>query len=217
VTHPPGFAEIKRVLPHRYPMLLVDRVVEIEPGIRLTARKAVSGNEPWYRDLADDTPATGYAYPPTLLVESWCQAAGLLAASEPTWDLAGDPTNEPPGGLTGEPPRNPASGLDRQDVPTGRVLLIGAITGIRFTGDVFPGDLVEHRVRLVRSVGDTAIFEGESLVDGRTVVEVERVVVALRPAAELAGATQPPRAELAGATQPPRAELAGTAQPALTG
>lgn len=160
MTRPLGFDEIKRVLPHRYPMLLVDRVVEVEPGVRLTARKAVSGNEPWYRDLADDTPATGYAYPPTLLVESWCQAAGLLAASDP-------------------------AGLD---APAGRVLLIGAMTGIRFTAEVFPGDLVEHRVRLVRSVGDTAIFEGESLVDGRTVLEVERVVVAMRPAAELTGA-----------------------------
>ncbi|HET8680773.1 MAG TPA: beta-hydroxyacyl-ACP dehydratase [Micromonosporaceae bacterium] len=170
MTRPLGFDEIKRVLPHRYPMLLVDRVVEVEPGVRLTARKAVSGNEPWYRDLADDTPATGYAYPPTLLVESWCQAAGLLAASDP----AGPP--------------DPASDPAGLDAPAGRVLLIGAMTGIRFTAEVFPGDLVEHRVRLVRSVGDTAIFEGESLVDGRTVLEVERVVVAMRPAAELTGA-----------------------------
>ncbi|CAM5265594.1 hypothetical protein SCALM49S_01164 [Streptomyces californicus] len=42
---------IKQVLPHRYPMLLVDRVDELVPGERLTARKAVTANEPWYQDL----------------------------------------------------------------------------------------------------------------------------------------------------------------------
>jgi 3-hydroxyacyl-[acyl-carrier-protein] dehydratase len=41
-------AEIKRLLPHRYPMLLVDRVLEAVPGESLVATKAVTSNEPWY-------------------------------------------------------------------------------------------------------------------------------------------------------------------------
>ncbi|MFI9010691.1 3-hydroxyacyl-ACP dehydratase FabZ family protein [Actinosynnema sp. NPDC053489] len=68
------------VLPHRYPMLLVDRVVDLVPGESLTALKAVTANEPCY---AEDGPGD---YPATLLVESWCQAAVLLSS----WDRPAD-------------------------------------------------------------------------------------------------------------------------------
>lgn len=67
-------SDILRVLPHRHPMLLVDRVVDVTPGESLTALKAVSANEPWHR-APDD-------FPPTLLLESWCQAAVLLSSWE---------------------------------------------------------------------------------------------------------------------------------------
>lgn len=66
-------ADILRRLPHRYPVLLVDRVVQVVPGESLTALKAVSANEPWH---------TAGDFPSTLLLESWCQAAVLLSS----WD-----------------------------------------------------------------------------------------------------------------------------------
>jgi 3-hydroxyacyl-[acyl-carrier-protein] dehydratase len=146
--------EIKRVLPHRYPMLLIDRVVEIEGRERLTAIKAVSGNEPWYRALGDARTDEEHAYPQPLLVESFGQAAAVLAA----WDQ-----------------RNP-------DVLAGQVMLFGSMTGVRFHGRVLPGDVLEHRVRAVRYLSDAAIFEGETLVGSSPVLEVERVVMAMRPA-----------------------------------
>lgn len=148
-------ARIAEILPHRFPMLLVDRVTELEPGRGLTALKAVTVNEPWYREL----PA-GHGYPAVLLIESWCQAAGVLAA----WDSP-----------------NP-------DVLSGQVMLFGSMSGIRFHGEVLPGDVVEHHVRLVRALSDTVIFEGESLVAGRRVLEAERVVMAMRPAEVLSAA-----------------------------
>ncbi|WP_405981149.1 SDR family oxidoreductase [Streptomyces sp. NBC_00158] len=61
-------------------MLLVDRVTELVPGERLTALKAVTCDEPRYADLAPDADEAGHGYPRTLLIESWCQAAGVLAA-----------------------------------------------------------------------------------------------------------------------------------------
>ncbi|GGQ06520.1 3-hydroxyacyl-ACP dehydratase FabZ family protein [Streptosporangium pseudovulgare] len=149
-----GLADIKRVLPHRYPMLLVDRVTDLVPGVGLTAYKAVTANEPWYRDLADDADP---AYPRTLLVESWCQAAGVLVA----W---------------AEP--NP-------DVLSGQVMLFGGMADIEFSAPVLPGDVLEHRVRLMRALSDTVLFEGESLVGGEPVLRVGRVVMAMRPAEEL--------------------------------
>jgi 3-hydroxyacyl-[acyl-carrier-protein] dehydratase len=65
-----GQAEIRRLLPHRYPMLLVDRVRVVEPGVRLVAEKAVTAAEPWFGD----------GYPRVLVAESWAQSAGVLAA-----------------------------------------------------------------------------------------------------------------------------------------
>ncbi|WP_326559274.1 3-hydroxyacyl-ACP dehydratase FabZ family protein [Micromonospora sp. NBC_01796] len=65
-------------LAHRYPMLLIDRVVTIEPGNRIVAVKAVTRNEPWYAGTALDSDERRVAYPRTLLLESWVQAAGLL-------------------------------------------------------------------------------------------------------------------------------------------
>jgi 3-hydroxyacyl-[acyl-carrier-protein] dehydratase len=147
-------AELRRLLPHRYPMLLVDRVVDVEPGRRLGAVKAVTVNEPCFAGLPDDAV---FDYPPTLLVESWGQAAGILAMlSHP------DP-----------------------DSLAGQVMLAGAMTGIAFHGPVTPGTLVRHEVRVERVFSDTVIFAGESTVDGDVVMTLARMVMAFRPAGAL--------------------------------
>ncbi len=41
--------EIKKILPHRYPFLLIDRVIDVEPGVSATARKCVTANEPFFQ------------------------------------------------------------------------------------------------------------------------------------------------------------------------
>ena len=41
--------QIKEILPHRYPFLLVDRITHLEPGVRATGRKCVSGNEAFFQ------------------------------------------------------------------------------------------------------------------------------------------------------------------------
>jgi 3-hydroxyacyl-[acyl-carrier-protein] dehydratase len=84
-------ADIKRLLPHRYPMLLIDRIVDAKPGESLSALKAVTCNEPCYAEVPD---GSDHAYPATLLAESWCQAAGvLICLGEPNPDvLAGKVT-----------------------------------------------------------------------------------------------------------------------------
>ncbi|MDJ0382294.1 3-hydroxyacyl-ACP dehydratase FabZ family protein [Streptomyces sp. G-G2] len=66
------------LLPHRYPMLLVDRVLELLPGEYIRAVKAVTHNEPWYQGMSPGSPLD---YPPSLLIESWGQTAGLLASA----------------------------------------------------------------------------------------------------------------------------------------
>lgn len=67
--------EVIAKLPHRYPFLLVDRVLEYTPGERLTAVKNVSINEPFFNGHFPDQPVM----PGVLILESMAQAAGILA------------------------------------------------------------------------------------------------------------------------------------------
>lgn len=75
--------EIKRRLPHRYPFLLVDRVLEIEEGQRCKALKNVTGNEFFFQGHFPGNPV----FPGVLIIEAMAQAAGLAAyALEPNAD-----------------------------------------------------------------------------------------------------------------------------------
>ena len=66
--------EIRTRLPHRYPFLLVDRVVLVEPGERIEAYKNLTINEPFF-----DGHFPGKAvFPGVLLLEAMAQAAGIL-------------------------------------------------------------------------------------------------------------------------------------------
>lgn len=76
-------ARILKALPHRYPMLLVDRVAELKKGEEITAIKAVSFNESFFQGHFPGRPIM----PGVLQVEALAQAAGILAVE--TLDLAG--------------------------------------------------------------------------------------------------------------------------------
>lgn len=65
---------IKKALPHRYPFLLVDRVVEIEPGKRIKALKNVTVNEPFFQGHFPTQPVM----PGVLILEAMAQAGGIM-------------------------------------------------------------------------------------------------------------------------------------------
>jgi len=67
--------EIRKYLPHRYPFLMIDRIVEFEPGKRVVAIKNVSINEPYFLGHFPVQPV----FPGVLIVEAMAQAAGFLA------------------------------------------------------------------------------------------------------------------------------------------
>ncbi|MDH3343222.1 MAG: 3-hydroxyacyl-ACP dehydratase FabZ [Gammaproteobacteria bacterium] len=79
--------EIRRFLPHRYPFLLIDRVLDCVPGETLTAIKNVSVNEPFFTGHFPETPIM----PGVLIIEALAQATGLLGfktmSEEPSDDL----------------------------------------------------------------------------------------------------------------------------------
>jgi len=66
--------EIREHLPHRYPFLLVDRVVALEPGVSIVAYKNVTINEPFFDGHFPDQPIM----PGVLIIEAMAQAAGIL-------------------------------------------------------------------------------------------------------------------------------------------
>jgi 3-hydroxyacyl-[acyl-carrier-protein] dehydratase len=66
---------ILRKLPHRYPFLLVDRVLEIEKGVRIKALKNVTMNEPFFQGHFPARPVM----PGVLMLEALAQAAALLS------------------------------------------------------------------------------------------------------------------------------------------
>ena len=69
--------EIKRVLPHRYPFLLIDKVLKLEPGQSILAQKNVSVNEPFFQGHFPEFAVM----PGVLIVEAMAQAAGIFMLS----------------------------------------------------------------------------------------------------------------------------------------
>ncbi|WP_257461305.1 3-hydroxyacyl-ACP dehydratase FabZ [Archangium lipolyticum] len=67
--------EIQQLLPHRYPFLLVDRVVEIVPGQKITAYKNVTMNEPFFNGHFPGHPVM----PGVLILEAMAQVSAILA------------------------------------------------------------------------------------------------------------------------------------------
>ena len=67
--------EIQNLLPHRYPFLLIDRVVEFHEGQSLTGIKNVTVNEPFFQGHFPEKPVM----PGVLILEALAQATGLLA------------------------------------------------------------------------------------------------------------------------------------------
>jgi 3-hydroxyacyl-[acyl-carrier-protein] dehydratase len=163
-------AGIRALLPHRHPMLLSDRVEEVAPGESLAAVKAISGCEPCYRDLPDDCPAHRYAYPVSLLIESFGQAAAVL------WLLSR------PGGET-----------------AGRLPMFVAARDCRLEHPVYPGDVVRHRVRLEHGAGSAALATGESWVGARRVATFGSMMAVVRAADDVlagSGAAAPGGSQL---------------------
>ena len=77
---PLGAAEIRDLIPHRYPFLLVDRIEELEPGVRAVGVKNVTQNEPFFEGHFPDHPVM----PGVLIVEAMAQvgAVGVMAGGE---------------------------------------------------------------------------------------------------------------------------------------
>jgi 3-hydroxyacyl-[acyl-carrier-protein] dehydratase len=79
LTLPLDYADIERILPHRYPFLLVDRIVELEVDKRIVGIKNVSRNERYLSPSANGSPVL----PPTILTEVVAQVGAIMILAKP--------------------------------------------------------------------------------------------------------------------------------------
>ncbi|HEV2371950.1 MAG TPA: hypothetical protein VGS19_07270 [Streptosporangiaceae bacterium] len=141
-------AQIRDLLPHRYPMLLLDRVEAMVPGESLEAVKVISGCEPCYDGLPDN-----YAFPTSLLIESFGQAAAVL------WLLS----------------------RQQGQRPAGELPMFVAARNCQLTRPVYPGDVVRHRVRLDQAVDGAAFASGDSRTGDHQVAVFASMMAVTRP------------------------------------
>lgn len=67
--------EIQNTLPHRYPFLMIDRIIELEPNVKAVGLKNVTINEPYFQGHFPGQPIM----PGVLIIEAMAQVAGILA------------------------------------------------------------------------------------------------------------------------------------------
>jgi 3-hydroxyacyl-[acyl-carrier-protein] dehydratase len=67
--------EIQKMLPHRYPFLLIDRILDIEPNVKAIGIKNVTINEPFFQGHFPDHPIM----PGVLIIEAMAQVSGILS------------------------------------------------------------------------------------------------------------------------------------------
>ncbi|WP_433598084.1 3-hydroxyacyl-ACP dehydratase FabZ family protein [Nocardia sp. CA-135953] len=151
-------SDIRSLLPHRHPILLVDRVLSYAEGERIETIKAISGAEPCYADLPENAPQAAFRYPETLLVESFAQSGALL------WL---------------------ASTRDRGETLDG-VGMVAVLSDCVFEMLVYPGDVVRHEVVLERVLGNNVVFSGAIHGAHGRVATIDSVIAAFRPGETLA-------------------------------
>lgn len=138
--------DICAYLPHRYPFLLIDRIIEVEAGSHITAIKNVSVNEPFFQGHFPGKPVM----PGVLVIEAMAQASGILGVKS----------------------GKKALGLPDEPVKDGIYFFVG-IDKARFRRTVVPGDQLRLEVKLLRSRRGIWAFDAKALVDGKVVCDAQ--------------------------------------------
>ena len=138
--------EIMNILPHAYPFLLVDRILEIEPGKRIVGIKNVTYNEPFFPGHFPGQPIM----PGVLIVEAMAQTAGVLAFKS-----------------------MPEEDQKNTDEHQKKAVYFLGIDNVRFRKPVIPGDQLRLELEVTRQRQSIWGFKGKAWVDGKLVAEAD--------------------------------------------
>ncbi len=138
--------EIMRILPHAFPFLLVDRILEVEPGKRIVGIKNVTVNEPFFPGHFPGQPIM----PGVLILEAMAQTAGVLAFKS----------------ISKEEKKN-------TNEPQNRGVYFLGIDNARFRKPVLPGDQLRLELEVTRQRQSVWGMRGRALVDGKLVAEAD--------------------------------------------
>lgn len=137
--------QIMKILPHRYPFLLIDRIIELDPKVRVVGIKNVTINEQFFVGHFPGHPVM----PGVLILESMAQVAGILSFAS--------------SGSMEEIERNMKD----------KVIYFISIDKVKFRRPVVPGDQLRQEIKLTRHRGNIASFEGRAYVGEDLVAEAE--------------------------------------------
>jgi 3-hydroxyacyl-[acyl-carrier-protein] dehydratase len=140
---PLSYADIVKILPHRYPFLLVDTVTEIELGKRVVGIKNVTTNEPFFQGHFPGNPIM----PGVLIIEAMAQVGGILALLSI--------------GKVTEKEEDKVS------------VFFGSMDKVKFRRPVVPGDRLRFEVEALRAGSRVWKMAGRAFVDEHLVAEAE--------------------------------------------
>jgi 3-hydroxyacyl-[acyl-carrier-protein] dehydratase len=136
--------DIEKILPHRFPFLLIDRVVEIAPKESIKAYKNVTIGEHIFQGHFPGHPI----YPGVMIIEGMAQAGGVLAFKSMEVD---------------EPD------LDASD----KVVYFMSIDRAKFRNPVTPGDRLDYTLSVIKNRGKIWVLDGKAFVNDELVAEAE--------------------------------------------
>lgn len=135
--------EIQKILPHRFPFLLIDRVTDLKAGESIEAFKNVTIGEHIFQGHFPDHPI----YPGVMIVEGMAQAGGVLAFK--------------------------SASKDEQDAAKDKVVYFMSIDKCKFRNPVRPGDRLVYKLSVLKHKGAIWVLDAKSYVDDKLVCQAE--------------------------------------------
>ena len=135
--------DIQKILPHRYPFLLVDRITKLDAGTYIEGYKNVSISEPVFQGHFPDHPI----YPGVMIIEGMAQAGGVLAFK--SMDNAS------------------------QEEIENKVVYFMSIDKAKFRAPVTPGDQLVYKINVIKNKGAVWQLDAKAYVDDKIVAQAE--------------------------------------------
>lgn len=135
--------EIQKILPHRFPFLLVDRITDLVPSESIEGFKNVTIGEHVFQGHFPDHPI----YPGVMIIEGMAQAGGVLAFK--------------------------SMDADGQEDASNKVVYFMSIDNAKFRSPVKPGDRLVYKLSVIKHKGNIWVLDGKAYVDEKLVCQAE--------------------------------------------